>query len=510
MEVIMSEKGWALISVSDKRGLPEFARGLSDLGYPLLASGGTAKVLRSAGLDVVEVSDVTGFPEILDGRVKTLHPAIHGGILARSTPEHMRELDSHRIRPVDVVVVNLYPFRETVSKEGVSESEAVEQIDIGGVALLRAAAKNFERVTVVCDPADYEDVLSQLRDGQTLEHRRALALKAFRHTASYDIAISGYLADQVGEGALPDVALASLRKAQTLRYGENPHQAAALYLPDGSSSAFVQLHGKEMSYNNWRDMDGAWNAVQDFSEPTVVITKHANPCGVASAPSLREAYEAALASDPISAFGSVIAVNRPLDFETAEAMKGLFIEVIVAPDYDPDALARLKRKSKNLRILKHTGEPLPQLLWRTTAAGVLINTPDRSIEPPDTWEVVTEREPTPEEMESLDFAWRVVKHVKSNAIVFARGKATVGVGAGQMSRVDAVRLAAMKAGGRSKGAVLASDAFFPFPDGVEEAAKAGVTAVVQPGGSKRDAEVIEAANRLGLAMVFTGVRHFLH
>lgn len=506
----MKEKGWALISVSDKRGLPEFAKGLIELGYPILASGGTAKVLRESGLEVTEVSDATGFPEILGGRVKTLHPVVHGGILARDSEEHTSQLESLGIRPVDVVVVNLYPFRETVSAPDVTEEKAVEQIDIGGVALLRAAAKNFERVTVVCDPDDYSKVLSQLREGQTIEQRRALALKAFRHTASYDVAIANYLAKSVEDDPLPTVALASLRKVQTLRYGENPHQQAALYLPDGAKPAFVQLHGKEMSYNNWRDMDGAWNAIQDFDEPTVVITKHANPCGVASAQSLVEAYRAALDSDPVSAFGSVIAVNRPLDLDTAEAMKGLFIEVIVAPEYEPEALARLKRKSKNLRILKYTGEPLPDLLWRTTAAGVLINTPDRSMESPDSWRVVTERQPTSEELQALAFAWKVVKHVKSNAIVFARGKATVGVGAGQMSRVDAVKIAAMKAGERAKGAVMASDAFFPFPDGVEEAASAGITAVVQPGGSKRDAEVIDAANRLGIAMVFTGVRHFLH
>ncbi len=508
--MVATERGWALLSVADKRGIVDFARGLARLGYPLLASGGTARTLRDAGLEVTEVSDLTGFPEILGGRVKTLHPAVHGGILARNTPEHVSELAAHGIRPVDVVAVNLYPFRETVARAGATEAEAVEQIDIGGVALLRAAAKNFERVTVVCDPADYGEVLSQLQAGQTVEQRRALALKAFRHTASYDIAIAGYLAGQVGEGSLPEVALASLWRVQSLRYGENPHQSAALYLPDGASPAFVQLHGKEMSYNNWRDMDGAWNAIQDFSDPTVVITKHANPCGVASASSLVEAYRNALASDPVSAFGSVIAVNRPLDLETAEAMKDLFIEVIVAPDYAPDALARLKRKSKNLRILKHTGAPLPDLLWRTTAAGVLINTPDRSMEQPESWHVVTERAPTEEELRALAFAWKVVKHVKSNAIVLARGQATVGVGAGQMSRVDAVKLAAWKAGDRAKGAVLASDAFFPFPDGVEAAAEAGVTAVVQPGGSKRDQEVIDAANRLGLAMAFTGVRHFLH
>ncbi len=506
----LDRKGWALLSVADKRGLAEFAEGLTRLGYPLLASGGTARAIRDAGLDVTRVSDLTGFPEILGGRVKTLHPAVHGGILARNTPEHMAELKRHGLRPVDVVAVNLYPFRETTARLDVPETEAVEQIDIGGVALLRAAAKNFERVTVVCDPDDYGEALIQLQGEQTVAQRRALAFKAFRHTASYDIAIAKYLARQTGEGALPEMALTSLRKVQTLRYGENPHQSAALYLPDGTEKAFVQLHGKEMSYNNWRDMDGAWNAIQDFDDPTVVITKHANPCGVASALSLVEAYQAALASDPVSAFGSVIAVNRPLDLETAEAMKGLFIEVIVAPDYEPDALARLKRKSKNLRILKHTGVPLPDSLWRTTAAGVLINTPDRSMEPPEEWRVVTERQPTEEEMRSMAFAWKVVKHVRSNAIVLAKGQATVGVGAGQMSRVDAVKLAAWKAGDRAKGAVLASDAFFPFPDGIEAAADAGVTAVVQPGGSIRDQEVVDAADRLGLAMAFTGVRHFLH
>ncbi len=503
-------KGWALLSVADKRGLAEFAEGLTRLGYPLLASGGTARAIQEAGLEVTRVSDLTRFPEILGGRVKTLHPAVHGGILARNTPEHMAELKRHGLRPVDVVAVNLYPFRETIARPEVPETEAVEQIDIGGVALLRAAAKNFERVTVVCDPDDYGEALIQLQGEQTVAQRRALALKAFRHTASYDIAIAGYLARQTGEGALPEAALMSLRKVQTLRYGENPHQSAALYLPDGTEKAFVQLHGKEMSYNNWRDMDGAWNAIQDFDDPTVVITKHANPCGVASALALVEAYQAALASDPVSAFGSVIAVNRPLDLETAEAMKGLFIEVIVAPDYEPDALARLKRKSKNLRILKHTGVPLPDSLWRTTAAGVLINTPDRSMEPPEEWRVVTKRRPTQEEMRSMAFAWKVVKHVRSNAIVLAKGQATVGVGAGQMSRVDAVKLAAWKAGARAKGAVLASDAFFPFPDGIEAAADAGATAVVQPGGSIRDQEVVDAADRLGLAMAFTGVRHFLH
>jgi len=501
----------ALFSVSDKTGLPAIAKAALDAGYRLIASGGTARHLRAARLPVTEVSEITGFPEILGGRVKTLHPAVHGGILARRTAAHLAELDRHGIAPIALVVVNLYPFRETVARPETTQVDAIEQIDIGGVALLRAAAKNFADVTVLCDPADYEVAASALREGEVpLAERQRLALKAFRHTAAYDAAIADYLAGQTGEGALPEALHIAAQKWQALRYGENPHQQAALYLPAGAEPPFAQLHGKAMSYNNWRDMDGAWNAVLDFDRPTVVISKHANPCGIASADTLLEAYQAALASDPISAFGSVIAVNRPLDLATAEAMKGLFIEVLVAPDFDEDALARLKRKSKNLRLLRTSGTVRPALVLRSNVAGLLAMTPDRSIEPAGSWRSVTRRSATAAELADLDFAWRVVKHVKSNAIVLVKGEATVGVGAGQMSRVDAVRLAATKAGTRSQGAVLASDAFFPFPDGVEAAAAAGVTAIVQPGGSKRDKEVIAAADRLGIAMLFTGVRHFLH
>lgn len=505
----------SLISVSDKTGLVELGRGLVALGFELVASGGTAKALAAAGLSVVEVSQLTGFPEVLDGRVKTLHPAVHAGILARRTPEHLAELAAHGLAPIDVVVCNLYPFADTVARPGVTEAEAVEQIDIGGVTLLRAAAKNFERVVVVCDPTDYEPVLEALRQGTVdLDLRRRLALKAFHHTAAYDAAIASYLAHRVEpEAGFPSVVHLTLERAQLLRYGENPHQHAALYRTAGQPPAFEQLGGKEMSYNNWLDLDAAWGLAQEFREPTVCIIKHTNPCGVASAGNLAEAYARALASDPVSAFGSIIAVNRTADLALAEAMADLFVEVVIAPDYTEEALAKYRRKA-NLRILRPlrpgtaTGQPATSL--RTVQAGWLVQTPDAQLEAPSSWQVVTQREPTAAELADLDFAWRVAKHVKSNAIVFAKERATVGVGAGQMSRVDSVYLAARRAGERARGAVLASDAFFPFPDGVEAAAEAGVTAVVQPGGSVRDQEVIAACDRLGLAMCFTGVRHFRH
>ncbi len=504
---------YALLSVSDKRGVDTFARALHDLGYTLIASGGTARALRAAGLPVTDVSTLTGFPEILDGRVKTLHPRVHGGILAKRTPSHLAELEAHGIPPIEVVAVNLYPFESTVQQPDVTLEKALENIDIGGVALLRAAAKNFRHVVVVCDPDDYGWVAEALaRGGPDESERRTLAVKAFRHTAAYDAAIATYLAEDTPLPAHLDERIPLfLRQVQRLRYGENPHQQAALYTPLGRPPAFTQLHGKEMSYNNWLDLDAAWRAAWDFAEPCVAIIKHGNPCGLATASTLAEAYRKALASDPVSAFGSVIAVNRPLDATTATAMRDLFIEVLAAPDFTPEALEILRRKSRNLRLLRG---PAPdaqgELLWRTTVAGWLAQTADVIDEAPDTWQVVTERSPSEAEWEALRFAWKAVKHVKSNAIVLAQGTATVGVGAGQMSRVDAVRIATWKAGDRARGAVLASDAFFPFPDGVEVAAAAGITAIVQPGGSKRDPEVIDAANRLGLAMVFTGIRHFRH
>ena len=501
----------ALISVSDKTGLEALAGGLRLLGWELIASGGTAKALRAAGLDVIDVSDVTDFPEILDGRVKTLHPAIHGGILARRTPEHLAELNAHGLAPIDLVVCNLYPFQDTVAGTDTMEAEAVEQIDIGGVTLLRAAAKNFESVAVVCDPGDYQPLLDMLRaGGPDEETRRRLALKAFQHTASYDAAIAGWLAGVADPlNPFPDTLTLSYARVDALRYGENPHQAAALYRPAGQSAAFEQLGGKEMSYNNWLDMDGAWGLAQEFDAPTVCIIKHTNPCGVASASTLAEAWPDALASDPVSAFGSIVAVNRTADLALAEAMAGLFVEVVIAPAYDADALERFRRK-KNLRILQPADLAASGLALRTIEGGLLAQTPDAQIEPAAGWRVATMRQPTTAELASLDFAWRVAKHTKSNAIVYTRDQMTVGVGAGQMSRVDSVHLAGRRAGERAQGAVMASDAFFPFADGIEAAAEYGITAVVQPGGSVRDDDVIAACDRLGLAMCFTGHRHFKH
>lgn len=501
----------ALISVSDKRGLVDLALGLHAAGATLIASGGTASALAAAGLAVQEVSDVTGFPEILGGRVKTLHPAIHGGILARNTAAHLAELAEHGLAPIDLVVCNLYPFGQTVARPDVTLAEAVEQIDIGGVTLLRAAAKNHERVGVVCDPADYDALLAALQAGALDDAlRRRLALKAFQHTASYDAAIAAWLAGVVEpDNPFPATLTTAYSRADTLRYGENPHQAAALYLPAGQAPAFQQLGGKEMSYNNWLDMDAAWGLAQEFDPPTVCIIKHTNPCGVASAASLAEAYPRALASDPLSAFGGIIAVNRTVDLALAEAMADLFVEVVIAPDYTEEALAKYRRKA-NLRILRPSSLPPTALSLRTIQGGLLAQIPDVQLEPAASWQVVTQRQPSAAELADLDFAWRVAKHTKSNAIVFARNLATVGVGAGQMSRVDSVYLAARRAGERSGGSVMASDAFFPFPDGVEAAAAAGVTAVAQPGGSMRDADVIAACDRLGLAMCFTGARHFRH
>jgi phosphoribosylaminoimidazolecarboxamide formyltransferase/IMP cyclohydrolase len=501
----------ALISVWDKSGLVDLAAGLHAAGVELIASGGTGTALRQAGLPALDVSDLTGFPEILGGRVKTLHPAVHGGILARHTPEHLAELAAHDLAPIDLVICNLYPFSQTVGRPGVTLAEAVEQIDIGGVTLLRAAAKNHERVLVVCDPADYDAVLAAVQAGGVDEALRGrLALKAFQHTASYDAAIAAYLAGVLEpDNPFPATLTTAYSRAATLRYGENPHQAAALYLPAGQPAPFEQLSGKEMSYNNWLDMDAAWGLAQEFAAPTVCIIKHTNPCGVASGASLADAYPRALASDPVSAFGGIIAVNRTADLALAEAMADLFVEVVVAPDYSEEALAKYRRKA-NLRILRPSLLPPTALSLRTIQGGLLAQVPDAQIEPPASWQVVTQRRPIPAELADLDFAWRAAKHTKSNAIVFVKDQATVGVGAGQMSRVDSVYLAARRAGERSAGSVMASDAFFPFPDGVEAAAAAGVTAVVQPGGSMRDQDVISACDRLGLAMCFTEARHFRH
>jgi phosphoribosylaminoimidazolecarboxamide formyltransferase/IMP cyclohydrolase len=505
----------ALLSVSDKSGLVDFARALHESGVELIASGGTARQLAAADLPVVAVEDITGFPEILGGRVKTLHPAVHGGILARRTDLHLDELRAHDLSPIDLVVVNLYPFEATVAEPNVTLATAVEQIDIGGVALLRAAAKNHESVTVVCEPADYATVAEAIAQGGTAPmQRKRLALKAFRHTAKYDSAISSFLAEQIESDdadALPAQMHLNLNLVQLNRYGENPHQQGGLYSYGNSNPPFEVIHGKEMSYNNWLDLDGSWQSAQDFPRPTVSIIKHGNPCGLASADTLAAAYEKALASDPVSAFGSIISVNRPLDGETARLMSSLFVEVVAAPAYEEEAMLTLQKK-KNLRIVKPTGVPLPKLSIRGIYGGVLVQEVDRSQEDmdPANWQIVSHRQPTDEMIADLAFAWRVARHVKSNAIIYVKDEATVGVGAGQMSRVDSVMLAAHKAGDKSRGAVMASDAFFPFPDGIEQAAKYGIVAVVQPGGSIRDDAVIEAVDQLGLVMILTGTRHFRH
>ena len=510
----------ALLSVSDKSGLIDFARQLNDAGVELIASGGSAKQIADAGISVRSVESLTGFPEILGGRVKTLHPAVHGGILARRTAEHLAELGEHDLLPIDLVVVNLYPFQQTVAEPNVTLANAIEQIDIGGVALLRAAAKNHESVSVVCDPLDYDEVAKALlTGGDSGDMRRRLALKAFQHTATYDTAISAYLAQQIeetsnAEATLPTEIDLKLVQVQQNRYGENPHQQGGLYaVADGgvAQPAFEQLHGKEMSYNNWLDLDGSWLSAQDFADPTVSIVKHGNPCGLASANTLAEAYEKALASDPVSAFGSIVSVNRPLDVETAQRLAELFVEVIAATEYEPDALALLKKK-KNLRLLQANKISPQPITLRTIYGGVLVQELDQSQADmdPATWKIVSKQQPQPEQLADLAFAWRVARHVKSNAIIFAKDQASVGIGAGQMSRIDSVMLAGHKAGDRANGAVMASDAFFPFADGIEAAAKHGIVALVQPGGSVRDDEVIAAADQLGLVMAFTGTRHFKH
>lgn len=502
----------ALLSVSNKRGLADFASSLAQLGWDFVASGGTAKALNEAGLNVADVADVTGAPEMLGGRVKTLHPVIHAGILARPVEEDRTELAEHHIREIDMVVCNLYPFQQTIAQPNVSLNEAIEQIDIGGVALLRAAAKNFARVTVICDPADYVPVAEELHQNGfiSLARRTELAYKAFAHTARYDAAITNYLSGRTGS-ELPPTLSASLVKVQEMRYGENPHQTAALYAADETIGPLggTLLQGKALSYNNMLDLDSAWQAVQSFQEPTVVIVKHLSPCGIASGRDLAGAFTLALASDPVSAFGGVIAVNQEFDKAAAQALGDLFVEAIAAPTFSETAREILSSR-KNCRLLAIPEPIVTAVEFRTVAGGLLAQQRDPG-DPVDTeWQVVSERQPTPTEMTDLKFAWRACQHVKSNAIVLAVGAATVGIGGGLTSRVDAVKLAVSKAGDRARGAVMASDAFFPFPDGIEAAAAAGVTAVVQPGGSVQDKTVIEAVNQLGLAMVFTGVRHFRH
>jgi phosphoribosylaminoimidazolecarboxamide formyltransferase / IMP cyclohydrolase len=547
----------ALISVSNKEGIETFARGLHARGFEIVSTGGTATTLAEAGVPVRLVSDLTGFPEILGGRVKTLHPAVHGGILAqRDVASHMEELRTHGIEPIDMVVCNLYRFADAAARANSTLEEVLEEVDIGGVTLLRAAAKNFPHVTVVVRPRDYPDVLRELDEGGSVmvETRRWLAAMAFQHTATYDTLIAEYLRQGTAEATFPEEVTIALRRLQMLRYGENPHQQAALYVwgaPEAGTGPGVSsashsatagngaskkrqhvaagpptvagasvLHGKELGFNNLLDLDAALQAVSSFVPPTAVIIKHTNPCGLACGDTLLDAYKRAHAGDTVSAYGGIIGFNREVDEATATELAQIFYEAIIAPSYAPGALEILRQK-KNLQLLA-TGIPigpasiagastdLHRLDIRRVSGGVLLQTPDIVSDQDVQRVVVTEREPTLEEVTDLLFAWKAVQHVKSNAIVLARKLMVIGVGAGQTNRVFSVEIAVQKAGDRARGAVLASDAYFPFPDGVEAACKAGVTAIIQPGGSKRDAEAIRMANRYGVAMITTGQRHFRH
>ena len=527
----------ALLSVSDKTGIADFARRLAGAGWELISTGGTHRALQDAGIPVRQVSDLTAYPEILDGRVKTLHPAIHGGILARrDTPSQMAELVQRAIAPIDAVIVNLYPFAAAIARPGATLDDALENIDIGGPTLLRAAAKNFPAVAVIADPADYGWVADALAApaGLTLPQRRQLAAKAFRHVAAYDAIVADYLADDTPDetpdddaspAEMPPRVTISLTRAAGLRYGENPHQRAALYVPAGGSGGGVararQHHGPPLSFNNLLDADAAWRTVSDCPDPAVGIIKHGNPCGLASRRDLAEAYRLAHAGDPVSAFGGIVGFNRPVTAAAAEAMAPVFYEVIIAPAYDADALPILQRK-RSLRILEAAPAVAPETApavsatdapgydLRPLTGGILLQTPDNITENPQSWTTATERAPTAAELDDLAFAWTAVKHLKSNAIAFVKNRALVGMGAGQPNRVVSVHLSRRAAGANAAGGVLASDAFFPFPDNIELAAGAGITAIIQPGGSIRDDQVIAAANAANIAMLFTGVRHFRH
>ncbi|MBP0726000.1 bifunctional phosphoribosylaminoimidazolecarboxamide formyltransferase/IMP cyclohydrolase [Bacillus sp. RG28] len=507
----------ALVSVSDKNGIIEFVTGLIGQGFEVISTGGTHKLLQDAGLDVIGISDVTKFPEIMDGRVKTLHPSIHGGLLGvRSNEEHMRQMNELGIQPIDLVCVNLYPFKETIMKSDVTFEDAIENIDIGGPTMLRSAAKNHEFVSVVVDPADYEVILNELNEngGVSLETNRRLAAKVFRHTAAYDSLISNYLTEQVGEEN-PESYTVTYELKQSLRYGENPHQKATFYrapMPTTSSIAYAnQLHGKELSYNNINDANEALNIVREFEGPAVVAVKHMNPCGVGEGTTIEEAYDRAYAADPVSIFGGILAVNREVDEATARKMHELFLEIIIAPSFSKEALEVLTSK-KNLRLLTIDLDTTPKFASKlTTVHGGLLRQDMDTLGFEDaTITIPTKRQPTEEEWENLKLGWKVVKHVKSNAIVLAKDHMTIGVGAGQMNRVGAAKIAIEQAGEKSKGSALASDAFFPMDDTVEAAAKAGITAIIQPGGSVRDEDSIKKADEYGITMVFTGIRHFKH
>jgi phosphoribosylaminoimidazolecarboxamide formyltransferase / IMP cyclohydrolase len=547
----------ALVSVSDKTGVIDFVRSLANFGVEIISTGGTARTLRDAGLKVIDVSEVTGFPEMMDGRVKTLHPKVHGGLLAlRDNPEHVAAMQQHGIKPIDMVVVNLYPFAETIRRQEVTKEEAIEQIDIGGPSMIRSAAKNAQDVAVVVSPLNYDNIIAEMKmhaGALSNKTRNLLAVFAFEQTATYDLMVSGYLRSidarsdhlevtemratgiamgaggfhgsvtststsiddfsvEAFQGSLPGQKSWSISKKADLRYGENPHQIAALYqtsLKGGLANAEV-LAGKEMSFNNYIDADAAWQLVCDFGETACAIIKHTNPAGVGIASDVAQAYQLALATDPVSAFGGIVAFNRPVNEEAAHEVTKLFTEVVIAPNYEPAALDLLKTK-KNLRILAMPSvETATGLEFKHISGGMLVQTRDNHQLKKEDLKVVTTRQPSDEEIEALLFAWTVCKHTKSNAIVYARPNQTVGVGAGQMSRIDSVKIGAMRAQLPVAGSVLASDAFFPFRDGVDEAVKHGITAVIQPGGSVRDDEVIAAANEHGIAMLFTGIRHFKH
>jgi phosphoribosylaminoimidazolecarboxamide formyltransferase/IMP cyclohydrolase len=510
----------ALISVSDKTGIVELAKELQNRGVEIVSTGGTAKALSDAGVKVINISDITGFPECLDGRVKTLHPKVHGGLLAmRSNEEHMKQIRELGIEPIDMVVINLYPFKQTILKEDVKLEEAIENIDIGGPTMLRAAAKNYQDVAVIVDPKDYSLVLEEIGSKGDIspETKFRLAYKVFEHTSHYDTLIAKYLRDRLGEDAFPETLSLTFEKVQEMRYGENPHQKAVFYKEVGKNEGCLtsaeQLHGKELSYNNINDANGSLELLKEFDEPTVVAVKHANPCGVASAGNIYEAYVKAYEADPVSIYGGIVAANREIDAKTAEEISKIFLEIVIAPSFTEEALNILTQK-KNIRILRldNISKKIAKDTYdmKKVAGGLLVQGYNSELLNMDELKYVTDKKPTKEELEDLIFTMKVVKHTKSNGIALAKGKQTVGVGPGQTNRIMACNIAIKTGGEKTKGAVLASDAYFPFPDCVEAAAAAGITAIIQPGGSIRDQESIDACNKYGISMVFTGMRHFKH
>ncbi|WP_373895311.1 bifunctional phosphoribosylaminoimidazolecarboxamide formyltransferase/IMP cyclohydrolase [Virgibacillus natechei] len=507
----------ALISVSNKEDITDFAKGLMELDYEIISTGGTLRAIQDAGISAKGVEEITGFPEIMDGRVKTLHPSVHGGLLGkRSSQIHKKQMEENKITPIDMVVVNLYPFKETLQKTGVTNDEMIENIDIGGPAMLRSSAKNYQDVTVVVDPVDYEQVLADLRDEKLdVEKRRSLAAKVFRHTANYDTLIANYFTTETG-GDFPETYTVTYEKGQDLRYGENPHQQAAFYkapvaTTGMSLAAAKQLHGKELSYNNIQDGNAALEILSEYSDPATVAVKHMNPCGIGVADDLFQAFQKAYDADPVSIFGGIVACNREIEAATAEKLSEIFLEIVIAPGFTEEALEILTRK-KNLRLLELEMKADEAVYHKLTTVngGVLIQHNDNGEVAAEELTVATNRQPTEQELTDLQFAWKAVKHVKSNAIVLGKDNQTVGVGAGQMNRIGSAEIAIEQAGEKAKGSVLASDAFFPMPDTVEAAVRAGVTAIIQPGGSKRDQDSVDVCNEHGIAMVYTGMRHFKH